>query len=728
MNFVDVAEEWVAEGLNPLPLKKDKSPKLPIGHNFLYQPIDKLEKRFASCDKIGIACGPVSGGFYCLDFDCHDGQNITPIFDDFFENPTIQSLIEHDELIFYKTPRGGFHGYFKIDKEMPGTTFALWENGDVMIEMRGHGQYAAVFPSEGYEYVAGNDLIKLHKMDESALEWIIGLAQSFNKDPEKKEVIFGESKSDRKWPDKWDDTKVDGHFNNTQVEYSKELLRMEGWKLISTRKHDGVELWQRPGKGSDEGISATFGAKPGMFYNFSKSAKPFDAETAYSPFNIYTILKHGGDWKKAKDALRITPYVKPVEGAADASGCFPIDVFPELIRDFISELNRTLNFHVDFSAAAAMFAISTLNGNKYKLQVKQGWEAPTIFWFACVGFPGTIKTHPVKTLLRPITHIDQVSKRFWDDQMRHYNPEAKPKNKTPKPKFKQMLISDYTIEALHSIHDINKRGIGLYKDELKGFLNDMNKYRKGSDEEFWLESFNNGSYIVNRVSKDPIMINHICINMIGTIQHDVLNKVISEYAGNGLIDRFLFTSSEATVFPLTTEDIDPYFRDSWHDLLQGVNTHFKYLDSQDTELIQMTPEVFAIYQSIDKEYVALQNSDEISQEIKNYLSKMKTYVPRFALLLAIMDSICDATYIEVTETHMTNAGRIAAYFISTAKNVFLNNAMRKDISDVETNMRGLTRDEKIIKLTQKGFKHLEIYSYFSLSKASYYRILKQTGQ
>ena len=81
----------------------------------------------------------------------------------------------------------------------------------------------------------------------------------------------------------------------------------------------------------------------------------------------------------------------------------------------------------------------------------------------------------------------------------------------------------------------------------------MNKYRKGSDEEFWLESFNNGSYIVNRVTKEPIMVENININIIGTIQHDVLHKVVTDYAGNGLIDRYLSTSAEDKVYPLTSD-------------------------------------------------------------------------------------------------------------------------------------------------------------------------------
>lgn len=691
---------------------------LPVGHPFLYQPIDRVEDRFSIAEKIGIACGNVSGGFYCIDFDGHNGEDIESIFVEYFDNPSVQYLINQDLISVFKTPSGGFHIYFRYDDELKGTCFARYKSGDVMIEMRGHGQYVAVYPSQGYEYVAGTELVKLSFIDKDTYTWLIELAKSFNQQPEiVKTDLNGNS---RKWPDRWDDAKVDGNFNNTQGEYAKELLKEVGWKLITIRKNDGVELWQRPGKALEDGVSATFGVKFNMFYNFSQSATPFEVR-AYSPFDIYTLLKYGGDWKQAKDSLKPT-IVEDAQPEPDHN-YFPIEVFPDFLQKYILELRRTLNFHPDFTAASVMFAIASINGNKYKLKVKEGWEASTIFWFACVGFPGTIKTHPVKVMINPIYSLDRESKEMYDDEMLHYDPDAKPRQ--PKPKFRQILISDYTIEALHSIHNINKRGIGLYKDELVGFLNDMNKYRKGSDEQFWLESFNNGTYIVNRVTKEPIMIDNICINMIGTIQNDVLNKVISDNKGNGLIDRFLFTSSESKVYQLNNEDVDVYYRQQWSQVVQKMNKYFIYHSDKDTEMVKMTDEAFRVYQQIDERYVAIQNSDDENQDIKNYLSKMKTYVPRFALLLSIIESVFDDSYITVTDRHMLNAGKIADYFIGTATKVFASNSLNRDINDVAVNMKGLKRDDKVHKLHDKGFKPNEIATYFNMSRVHVYRILKR---
>jgi len=220
------------------------------------------------------------------------------------------------------------------------------------------------------------------------------------------------------------------------------------------------------------------------------------------------------------------------------------------------------------------------------------------------------------------------------------------------------------------------------------------------------------------------MINNICINMIGTIQNDVLNKVVSEYKGNGLIDRFLFTSSESTVYNMTEHEIDDYYATTWEKLIKKVHKDSKfYLDNESTEIVKMEPEAFNVFREIDARYVEMQNSEDYSQDVKNYLSKMKTYVPRFALLLSIMHSIQDDMYIMVTEKHMRDASKIADYFISTAAKTFSNNQSSMEIREVESSLKGKTRDEKIKILHQRKFKVTAIATYFSISRTHIYRIL-----
>ena len=44
-------------------------------------------------------------------------------------------------------------------------------------------------------------------------------------------------------------------------------------------------------------MSATL--KDNVLYVFSSNAAPFEPNQAYSPFAVYTLLEHGGDWERA---------------------------------------------------------------------------------------------------------------------------------------------------------------------------------------------------------------------------------------------------------------------------------------------------------------------------------------------------------------------------------------------------------------------------------------------
>jgi hypothetical protein len=385
-----------------------------------------------------------------------------------------------------------------------------------------------------------------------------------------------------------------------------------------------------------------------------------------------------------------------------------------------------------------MSAMAVLIGNTFKLRVKTGWNAPLIFWFSIIGEPGTLKSHPLKVAYDPLKKIDMQQKAVWDiemDKFKEYERNKdKPENKNMepmnKPKFMQTIISDYTIESLYPIHDYNKRGIGLYRDELVGFLNDMNKYRKGSDEQFWLESFNNSSYTVNRVTKDPILLSDICINVIGTIQPEVLFKEIRNRDGNGFIDRFLFTEAEKTVTPINDIHIDAGWFTWWDEICKNTN-HYAYYNSKEDEIIyDFSPEAFKRFIEIDVIFCDLQNGADADTNLKSYISKLKTYLPRFALMVCMLDTFIDGVNSQklVTLDHLERAYKLIEYFLQTGRKVFANVKTSGEIGGVVSTMRGKTNRDKIVELFKMGYKKADIIKESKCSKTYVYNVLREEAQ
>jgi hypothetical protein len=650
MSVIEVARLFLDDGFNPIPVNLDKTPRLNTGHPFLYEKIDNIETRFAGVPLIGIAGGRVSDGLECIDFDAEpDQESIKAVFDAFINDAEVSFMLQSGKLSVNTTAGGGFHVIFKSNNSNGSTVLARYYNNKIMIETRGEGSYFIVPPSPGYNLIKGVPLDKLEACEKEERDFLFDFARTFSRITENQQDT-----TKRSWPEEWDTTKPFGRFNTEGAKYVEKALIDHGWTKLESRRNDNVEYWRRPGK--DRGISATFGHKHNMFYCFTSNFDFFEQRKAYTPADIMIKLKFSNDIGMFKEWLNELYKPQPIviEKKESEKPKFPMHVLNPSIESFLNLCNRANDYNSDFLAVSALYTFATICGNSYKLKVKNGWIAPSIFWFIAVGETGTMKTHPLKYITKPITKLDMQSKKQYDEEMKEWLMNEK---KGEKPNFRQIQVNDYTLEALHDVSLYNKRGIGLFRDEIVGFLKDMNKYRKGSDEEFWLESYNNGSYIVNRVTKEPIAIENTCINILGSIQPSVLAGIAKEREGNGLIERFLFTSAEENIHHLKNTEIPTEWEEWWESTVKLFNSYCYLIDGKAT-IISLSPECFAKLQEYDIILTNIQLSENETAGIKNYVSKIKTYMPRFALLLSIIDSFMDGVQPEVEMLSVTTSLKV----------------------------------------------------------------------
>lgn len=716
--MIKFVQQLIDEGFNPIPLNLDKSPALSKGHGFLYKPIDNIDKRFSGIQKLGIVCGAISNGFECIDFDAHKGEDVNTVFEAWAQDEGVNILLNEYELPIYRTPRGGVHVYYRCDTPEGTKKLATYQDGSTMIEVLSTGHYVCTAPSEGYKQLSGVEFVKMPRINEDERDYLLNHARTFTQS-----AIAVQNTNQaaplRKWPERFDTSTNQGRYKMEGLADFIMMLEAHGWK--TTPRAGGKFAFTRPDK--DKGTSATFGELPNMFYVFTTNS-PFEERKAYNLFDAMCVLKFQGNYKKALVYVDGLFGIKVKEEEPEPAITFPLNVFPKFIEEYILELNHTQNFSRDFLAVSFMFTCSVLNGNKFKLKVKETWVAPTIFWFAAVGAPGTMKTHPVSHMIEPLKRIDKANKLVYDDQMKEFKANEEKGNK---PRFKQHLIVNSTLEAVHDVHDFNKKGLGLYKDELAGFIHDMNKYRsgKGSDEEFWLESFNNSYHTINRVSAEPKMLSKICISVIGTIQHAPLAKIAKDHNGNGLIDRFLFTAPEMQYHYMNTFDVNPQMVHAYAEHMTNIVSYFSYTDEQDTVYFTLSKAALDEFISIDKMLVDIQKSENETMAIINYASKMKTYVPRFALLCKVMDIIIDDTSLnELVEIgHMKRARLLTEYFLNTARALFNETDTRVDAQEQTKRMNGQTKPDKIRELAKNGVKNKVIAELCNCSKGYVSRIL-----
>ena len=362
---------------------------------------------------------------------------------------------------------------------------------------------------------------------------------------------------------------------------------------------------------------------------------------------------------------------------------FPVEVFPLPIQQIIKSTNENLNFPIDFIGASLLYAASVAIGNTHKVEVKKGWLESSVLYLAIVARAGTNKSHPLSFALNPIVEQDKRTYSQYEQQRQDFEKAVslskKERNQQSidepiKPIWKKFLLSDFTPEALAEVHKFNKRGIGVYVDELAGWFKNFNRYNKGSEMEFWLSVWSGKPINIDRKTGEPVFIPLPFISVGGTIQNGVLNELAKENrTQNGFIDRILFVIPDNIQKEYWSEtDLSPVISDNWQNIMSRLLDLSIINDNTNNpqpEILKFSSEAKQIlfkWQKVNTD----QSNDIENEAVSGIYSKLEMYAVRLALILEMMNYACDqGNKKEISVNAIQGALRLIEYFRNSALKV-----------------------------------------------------------
>lgn len=363
---------------------------------------------------------------------------------------------------------------------------------------------------------------------------------------------------------------------------------------------------------------------------------------------------------------------------------FPTDVFPRRVEEIIRACNESLNYPIDFTAASMLYAISVSIGNTFKAELMEGFQQNAVLYLAIVGRAGTTKSHPLSFALSPIDKRDNETYLTYKKQLKEFQRVSKlnkkereeegiSENDLVKPSWNQFLISDFTPEALAAVHDVNKRGLGVYVDELATWFNNFNRYNKGSEEQFWLSVWSGKPLRINRKTSEPINIPLPFVSVAGTIQPAVLNQLATNRTENGFIDRILFVFPEYLKKEYWSENqLSSEISKDWNKILEtllDIQQRFNETENPDPEILRFSTEAKELLFGWQRTNTDQANGSESDAE-RAICAKIEQYAIRFSLILQLLQYACSKggkNQIEVEAVR--GALRLAEHFKRTALRV-----------------------------------------------------------
>jgi hypothetical protein len=222
---------------------------------------------------------------------------------------------------------------------------------------------------------------------------------------------------------------------------------------------------------------------------------------------------------------------------------------------------------IDHVAVPLLAVASGLVGTARRVRATPAWSEPMTCWAGVIGASGTGKT-PGLDVSRDALALIEAWRKLTVAKLRDAHDEKAEKAKVimaqwreslksaiedcreppPKPEgaddpgkfvMPRLYVSNVTIERMAELLRVHPQGMLLVIDELAALFLNMRRYTRGQDNEFWLESWNGKSYVVERVGRSPIEVKHLLVGIVGGFQPE---KLAASFKGDedGMYARMLF--------------------------------------------------------------------------------------------------------------------------------------------------------------------------------------------
>mgnify|MGYP000016384816 CR=1 FL=1 len=706
---------------------------------------DGIEREIKATTNFGIVTG--FEDLECIDVDLKvfsTAKEKVSFWEEYLQNLQDNILDFDEKFVIYKTKNDGFHILFKTKRVEGNLKIAVLKgHKEAIIETRGRGGYIFAYPDNQVSKLSYFDIQYISDDDREIL-------MSFSKMYNYVEEITLEPKKEKTEFIKSDITPWQDYNERTDI---LDIIGNE-FKIISNnKKHIVIKR-----HGANSAHSGYIYKDSGCMYLFS-TGTIYPHEKLITPFIAFTYKYYNGDFSESSKELyklgygsriKTEPPKKLIEPITETYNIktddlkFPIDIYPKPIQSYILECNQKLDSNIDYMGCSLLWLISVCIGNSYQIEVKRGWTENATIWMSLVGKAGIGKTPSINNIIFPLQKINSREIKRYYKELEKYEfyqnltkKEQKDYPEISKPIKTQFIANDITLEALVDLHQESDNAVGVFKDELAGWLKDMNKYRAGSDLEFWLSCWSGKSVSLNRLTRKGSFIDKPLIPVLGGIQPEIFNNFYTdENKSNGFMDRMLLSFPDAIIEKYNENELE-------YDILEWYKNNIisffditKSVIKRDKENV-IEPLTAKLSDEAKKEWIRIfnnitdyQNDDNENEYLKSMYPKQKSYIPRFALLIHVFDEFFSAggNTLLISKESVLKAEKLSNYFIATAKKVKINSVEANEIKNVSKNGKNTIEKLKLIYSENPNFNRSKTAEILGISRRQIINLLKKIDE
>ena len=347
----------------------------------------------------------------------------------------------------------------------------------------------------------------------------------------------------------------------------------------------------------------------------------------------------------------------------DAGAILPVDGLSPNATEMLRKVASSLQCPVDIALSAMFATVGVAMGKRVIIDDGKYRNYPCL-WVCVVAPSGSNKSTPIRFFLQPLKDRDSYNYGVYREELRAYRQAGD--DKGDKPVFKQYVISDSTPEARNQVLSVNPNGILLYRDELKGMIDDFCRYAKSGELSQMLSMFDSDTIVVNRKSDEPLLIKDPFMSIIGSIQPSVLVDTFGNdnMMNNGFNQRWLFCYPESGMPEMYNDvSIPQSVISDWKDFIYNLIMYDFSVMGGKRYIRGEAKRVYIDY------YNSLQIKKASADDyLSSVYSKLQIHVIRWAGVAHILGN--SPTSIDITPEEMEYSVRCMDYFERCALKVY----------------------------------------------------------
>lgn len=373
---------------------------------------------------------------------------------------------------------------------------------------------------------------------------------------------------------------------------------------------------------------------------------------------------------------------------------FDLGLLPESYRKFVRDVSHRMQCPPEFVAVPLMVVTGSVIGTGCAIQPKEkdNWKVVPNLWGGVVGRPGVMKSPPMNEVLSLLNKLQAKADADFEEKQRDVqididvhqaqkdalqsqlkatlkSAESSTENdiETIKEKMKALLppaqasrrrykTNDATMERLGELLAENPRGILLCKDELTGFLKQLDREENAPSRAFHLECWNGyGSYDTDRIGRGNIAVDKLCESVVGGIQPNKLTPYLRQAISgenDGLAQRLqLLVYPDTLDWKYTDERPDSAAREEVIKILSFFSeTDFYSVGARqddDVPYLRFTAEAQDAYvawmNNLEMNKIRREDEEPVMAE---HLSKYRSLMPSLALVIELVEAASKSEAIE----------------------------------------------------------------------------------